>query len=505
MTQVPVGRYRLRGGRALALLIIAVGLIGWGSYVAVARMQPAEITSVRLAVGSSITRRFQVGQFLADEAREYGLEMDVVPGGGIQESLRKAALGELDLGFAPAGLYAPGGGSLCLLAGLDVEPLHILVRREVADAASSLQDAIRGRRVSLGAPDTVDRLVASDVLGFLRLSAKDRAGRGDYYDVSVDKDILVRLADQFQTATQSQRAELLRRCPDVVMFVGELPSTVAQRLFDTGQYTLLPFPYTEHYLSSQLQRPDYSRLGVDRLGIQGVEIPAAMYVGSSPIPATGCATIGLRMLLVGRRDLPDKTIRQIMRSVFETDFATRIHPQSPREVSTILPIHAAAIAYLDRNKPLVTGSLFEEIGDLLTIFGAFSAGALSLYGYLRRRRIRRPGEYLEEIRRIDALAMGQPLDGEASPSADELPGYLQTRLVKLKQQLIQDYCNNRVQGDAVLMNILSMLADSRSHLGRSASAPGFTGPTPRPEATNRDSIPIGQASGQPEPGGSRAA
>ncbi len=45
---------------------------------------------------------------------------------------------------------------------------------------------------------------------------------------------------------------------------------------------------------------------------------------------------------------------------------------------------------------------------------------------------------------------------------------LDTRLVKLKEQLIHDYCNNRVQGELVLMSILSMLADSRADLRRSA-------------------------------------
>ena len=79
-----------------------------------------------------------------------------------------------------------------------------------------------------------------------------------------------------------------------------------------------------------------------------------------------------------------------MQSVFETDFMRRVKPKSPREIPTAYDIHPAAEAYLDRDNPLITGRFFESLSKFLSIFGALSAGALSLYGYLRRRRICAP-------------------------------------------------------------------------------------------------------------------
>ena len=187
------------------------------------------------------------------------------------------------------------------------------------------------------------------------------------------------------------------------------------------------------------------------------------------MPSSDCPTVGLHTLLVARADLPAAAVKRVMQSVFETDFVRRVKPTSPREIPTGYDIHPAAEAYLDRDKPLITGTFFEVLSKFLSIFGAFSAGALSLYSYLRRRRIRRPGEYLEEIRKIDALALGQQSESDAPLTPDELAHQLDGRLTQLKEQVIHDYCNNRVQGEMVLLSILSILADSRTQL-RGATA-----------------------------------
>ena len=55
----------------------------------------------------------------------------------------------------------------------------------------------------------------------------------------------------------------------------------------------------------------------------------------------------------------------------------------------------------------------------------------------------------------------------AAARPDELVRELDARLLKLKEQLIHDYCNNRVAGEMVVLSILSMVADSRAELRRS--------------------------------------
>ena len=203
----------------------------------------------------------------------------------------------------------------------------------------------------------------------------------------------------------------------------------------------------------------------------GVSIPAAMYVGQQPIPGSNCPTVGMRTLLVARADLPVAVVGHLMEIVFETDFAERIKPEGPRDIVTTYAIHDGAAAYLDRDNPMFTSEFFANISGALSIFGAFSAGALSLYGYLRRRRVRRPHEYIEQIRGVDALLLEQEAAG-AEERPEELVRDLEARLLKLKEQLIHDYCNNRVAGEMVVLSILSMVADSRAELRRSVRQTG---------------------------------
>ena len=60
----------------------------------------------------------------------------------------------------------------------------------------------------------------------------------------------------------------------------------------------------------------------------------------------------------------------------------------------------------------------------------------------------------------------------AAARPEELVRELDTRLLKLKEQLIHDYCNNRVAGEMVVLSILSMVADSRAELRRSVRHTG---------------------------------
>jgi TRAP-type uncharacterized transport system substrate-binding protein len=460
-----------RRGRTYLLIVLAVACIAWGLYASIDNFRPTETNHVRLAGGSAVERRFQIAECLAGEARACGLDMEAVPTKSFADAIKQVSKHRLDAAVVSSGLQIAGCEHARLLAGLDVAPLHILVRRELAESGLSLFELLKGKRVNLGEVGTNDRQLARDLTGFLQLSPIDNSGKGDYTALSLSKDELSQLADSLQSLTGSARDARLRELPDVVMIVSSLPSPVAQRLLDTKEYTLMPFPYASPFLMSDLKTSGPPTDGVNRLYVEPTTIPAAMYVGDSPLPAGDCPTIGMRSLLVAREDLPVPVVEKLMQTVFETDFARRIKPLSPREIATTYQLHAGAIAYLDRDKPLLTGHFFESVSKAFSIFGAFSAGGLSIYGYLRKRRIRRPGEYFEEIRTVDALASGEFGDGDARQMPEVLARQLDTRLVKLKEQLIHDYCNNRVQGELVLMSILSMLADSRADLRRSTGRP----------------------------------
>jgi TRAP-type uncharacterized transport system substrate-binding protein len=455
--------FSLRFGRAYIFVLAAVAFIGWGIYSASKVFLPPKDVHVRMGAGSSVARRFQSVKTLVSEARRRELFVEVVATKGFEDSIRQLSRGKLDLAVVSSGLEIPECKNVRVLAAFRIAPLHILVRRELADQSLSLLEMVKGKRINFGQPGTDDYMLANDVLRYLRLRPIDASGVGDYFETVLTKEELSQLALDIQSQTSGARQARLRELPDVVMTVASLPGMLVQSLIDTGEYRLVPFPHVEPFLLSNLQHggPEGS---VDRILVEPVVIHAGMYLASSPVPIFDCPTVGLRTLLVARADLPEATVKCVMTSVFESDFMRRVKPLSPRAITTHYAIHPAAEAYLDRDKPLITGKFFEMISKFLSIFGAFSAGALSIYGYVRKRRIRRPGEYLDEIRKIDALASGKQSDGNGTLASGALAQRLDARLTQLKEQIISDYCSNRVQGEMVLLSILSILADSRTQL-----------------------------------------
>src|SRR6185503_8267546 len=103
---------------------------------------------------------------------------------------------------------------------------------------------------NLGEVGTNDRLLSNDLLSFMRLSATGKSGLGDYTEVSMGKEELCRRAEQIQSLTGKARDEQLQMLPDVVMTVASLPGVIVQKLLDTNEYCLMPFPHAQNFLMS---------------------------------------------------------------------------------------------------------------------------------------------------------------------------------------------------------------------------------------------------------------
>jgi TRAP-type uncharacterized transport system substrate-binding protein len=457
-----------RRGRAYLLVLIAVACIAWAAYLAVEAYHADAPIAIRLAAGSNVERRYQIAEYLAAEAADENLQIELVQTSGFSDAIARLESGEVDAAIVSSGIKVHDSERVRVAAGLDVAPLHIFVRSDLAASGRSLTKILTGARIEHGMLGTNDYALACEVLKYLRITGI--GGRAAYTEVDLSKAELIRLADEVNSLVGEPRMQRIAELPDAVMLVGSLPSNVAQHLLDTDVYTLVPFPHGRPFMMTDAGG---AADGLNRLYVEQCTITAGMYLGDTPVPATDAPTMGMRNILVTRADLSDEAIRRLMATVFETSFAERIHPTLPDELAATFEMHDGATAYLQSQQPLLTGQFFNDISQFFSIFGAFSAGALSIYGYLRRRRIRRPDEYLTEIRSIDALASDRDTENKDRKLPVALARELDNRLIKLKEQLIKDYCENRVQGELVLMSILSMLSDSRSHVRRAAGNQQF--------------------------------
>ena len=128
MARILLKSLGLRRGRTYLLVALAVGSIGYGIYASLREVATGRGTDGAVGGGVGGARRFQIAECLASESRTNGLLMDVVATKGFEDSMRQVSEGKLDAAMVSSGLQIYGCENVQLLAGLDVAPLHIVIR-----------------------------------------------------------------------------------------------------------------------------------------------------------------------------------------------------------------------------------------------------------------------------------------------------------------------------------------------------------------------------------------
>jgi len=431
------------------------------SLVLVTRLFMApELPTLRMSAGPDGTRRHAVTTYLCEQAAHHGLAIDLVPAEGTEECLKLLQAGKLDAAVVSSGVKVPDDDEIMVLGATQLEAVHFLIRGDMA-SDRPFPDIIRGKRVNLGERGTTEWLLAREFLKFARLTPSSAAGPGDVIAMELGKDELHAMARAILQADATQRDALVAEMPDCLIVLASMPSMVVQSLVEATDYRVVPLPATRAFLLDTLQDSSARTTIIEREFLEPHTIPARSYFAQSSYPETDCETIGVRLLVVARRDVPARAVWPFMKTLFEGEFARRILPRSPRDLATPFAIHPEAEAYFDRDKPLAIAAVAAWASNGLSFFGAFSAGALSLYGLLRRRKNRKPADYYAEIRSIEQIAGGANLDAALPSHPGELTSYLHERLVVLRRDLIEDICNGHIKGDQVVANILSLINDAR--------------------------------------------
>jgi TRAP-type uncharacterized transport system substrate-binding protein len=456
-----VARRRRTVIASLVLAIISLGLL-------MHHYTPHDIATLRLSAGPEGTRRNEVAEYLRGQSHHHGLTIELEPNAGSEECLNLLNAGQLDAAIVSNSVVVPDDDQIMVLGALQHEALHILVRPEIAQQGHLIQ-ALHGKRVNVGQHGSTEHLLAHEFLRFAHLDSPADRLRLGIIPTYLNKHELLLRAQAIQAAHPATKAELIADLPDCLLVLASMPSRVAQIFVEAAGYRLMPFPATRAFISDNLQDSDARVATLQREFMECATIPSHSYFAEQGYPEADCETVGVRLLLVARRDAPELALRALMETVFEGEFSRRILPSSPRELAVPYAVHPVAIAYLDRNKPLATAEILEWFSDGLSLLGAFSAGALSLYGLLWKRSARKPADYFTEIRRVDRMALGEMLDATAPLQAHELNRYLDEHLSRLRKDLIEDICEGRIKGDQVIANILLLLRDTRRNVSALAS------------------------------------
>jgi TRAP-type uncharacterized transport system substrate-binding protein len=172
---------------------------------------------LRLTAGNELGTRHQLAMHFQSEAVQQNLAFDLVPSAGSEQALDWVNTRKVDVALVQGGLTADGRSNVRQVATLHVEPMHLLVKKELfRDTASSLA-ALRGRTIDLGEIGSGTHSLATAILDFVGLQPRDRDPTGGYIPLSVNRQ---HLQAEHDTA----------RLPDAVFLVSSLPSATSAYL-----------------------------------------------------------------------------------------------------------------------------------------------------------------------------------------------------------------------------------------------------------------------------------
>jgi hypothetical protein len=221
------------------------------------------------------------------------------------------------------------------------------------------------------------------VLAFAGLEAPEAPGEGDYLPTTLGKNELVSMGEKILASSTKERPGLLRQMPDAIFLVESMPSDVVQVLVRVAGYRLVPLPFAEAFSLAELNDTSTLTAQLEPGFIRSTVIPPYLYQVTPAVPGRGCPTLGTSLLLVAHRDVPRGAVHEMLKVIHESHLALVIHPQSPSGTSPEYRLHPGAVAYRDRDEPIVSRELLDVLVKLITLWVFISAACYTVSRYFQ--------------------------------------------------------------------------------------------------------------------------
>lgn len=384
--------------------------------------------SLRISAGAEEGRRHELAKLLASLGGEHGIDLEVVPTSGSAEAMEKVAKGDLDLALVQGGLDPREG--VTEVTSLYAEPLHLLMRGDLAEGGARM---LQGRRVSLSTKGSGTRRLALEVLAFLDIDPATELVEQDlpYADIS-----------------KVPPAEL----PDAFFMVSSLPSGPASFLIRERGYELVPLPVGP-------------AMAIRDFRIEEVAIPAFTYGYVPPAPEQQVLTIGNRLLIVAGRDVPKRAVIALLDLVYEGDFAREasIHSLVPPDQTYLpeFPLHAGARSFLEREKPIITSEVIDNIESMRSFIVSTAIALFLLWQWYTRRQSLGFEAFIDEVTRIEREAL--EVEKRAELDLVELMR-IRRRLSEIKNDALEKFARGELKGEELMSSFLTHVTDVRNYL-----------------------------------------
>ena len=281
-------------------LLCSTGFAVLGVALAVSLLKDNGTPVLRMSVGPEMTRRHAVAVYLAQEAARNDLSIKLVPSAGSEECLNLLKAGQLDAAIVSGGVVVPDDDEITVVGALQLEAVHILVRKEMAQAGP-ISETIRGKRVNIGEKGSTEWLLARDFLTFARLKLPSDTQTGDVVPTEYGKSELMSKCQAILRANGAEKDKLIAELPDCLVVLGLMPSQVVQLLIEAADYQIVPIPATRAFLSDNLQDSHAKTTVLQREYLERTVIPMNSYFTTRGYPAEDCETVGARLLVVAHK------------------------------------------------------------------------------------------------------------------------------------------------------------------------------------------------------------
>jgi TRAP-type uncharacterized transport system substrate-binding protein len=413
--------------------------------------------------GNARGMRHQLAQRFQEEIASRGLSLTLLPSQGSEQALDWVNEHQVDLALVQGGLTSAGRANVRQVATLQIEPMHLAVKKELAADVSRSLTALRGKTVDLEEVGSGTHSLGLAILQFVGLQSADGDATRGYIPLSLDRE---RLFAESNTS----------RLPDAVFLVSTLPSSTTRYLVSKHGYRLVPLPFAEALALESLEGSAAAGLAAAGDGrivlgrVQPTIIPAFTYGIEPPVPDRPLPTLGTRLLLVAHKDVPAREAFQLVEEIYASEVGQMVHPPLDARLMDVppeFPWHAGALLYQHRNAPLLSGAVMDSAHKGFAIFAAAASGLFVLWQWLKMHRTvtRSRGfkEHMAQVTRIEERARATECHGPLP--LDELL-IIRERVGQLKTQALDEFAAADHADKDLLFGFLLQVHDVRDYLTR---------------------------------------
>jgi TRAP-type uncharacterized transport system substrate-binding protein len=430
---------------------------------------PERTYHLRMTAGDRLSMRHRLAEELRADVAGEALELGLYETPGSEAALDAVNNHTLDVALVQGGLSGAGRPNVRQVLSLEIEALHLLVKKELAGAVSQHLGALEGKTVDLGEAGSGTQSLAVEVLAFAGLHAQSSSQPRGYVAVEMSREQL--FAEKDRT-----------RLPDAVLLVSVLPSPTVRYLVTRQDYRLVPLPFGEAFALGSLapEEPGPGGPGtpsrVEKGHTYPTLIPAFAYSVEPPVPPAPVPSLGTRLLLVAHRDVNPQVVRRLLEATLRSRVARNGRPPIDAQVLDLppeFPWHDGTQHYLARNRPVVSGTVVDLAQKGLAILAAVASSLFVLWQWGKQRTHWALGGSLNPYLRQVTCIEKQALSLERGQPAE--PGQLlalREELGRLKTEALDRFTEGELGGKELLAAFLAQVADVRACLLRLAGERG---------------------------------